>query len=125
MNSLRDIVESSPQLRELQMHSLRGETRQYRDRHPGAQDLALVVEIADTTLERDRELKRRIYARAGIPIYWIINLAESRIEVYSDPAMIADEADYRQRDNYDLSSELPVVIEDREIGRIKSQELLP
>lgn len=49
---------------------VRGDTRQYLDRHPGAEDIALVVEVSDTTLQRDRSLKKRIYARAGIPIYW-------------------------------------------------------
>jgi Uma2 family endonuclease len=46
---------------------VRGNTRDYLDRHPGSQDLALVVEIADSTLERDRTSKKRLYARAGIP----------------------------------------------------------
>jgi Uma2 family endonuclease len=104
---------------------VRGETRNYRDRHPGARDLALVVEVAEATLERDQEIKRRIYARAGIPFYWIINLVENRIEVYSDPAPGIDGADYQQRADYTSLDEVPVVIEGREIGRISAPELLP
>jgi Uma2 family endonuclease len=46
---------------------VRGDTRDYLDRHPGAKDIALVVEVSDSTLERDRTLKKRIYARANIP----------------------------------------------------------
>jgi Uma2 family endonuclease len=42
---------------------LRGETRQYRDRHPGARNVALIVEVADSTIERDRGVKRAVYAR--------------------------------------------------------------
>ncbi len=64
---------------------VRGETRQYLDRHPGPEDVGLVVEVADTTLQRDRTSKKRLYARAGIPVYWIVNLPESRCEVYSEP----------------------------------------
>jgi Uma2 family endonuclease len=45
----------------------------------------LVVEIADSTLERDRAYKAPIYARAGIPEYWIVNLVERRLEIYRDP----------------------------------------
>src|SRR5262249_41008702 len=51
---------------------VRGETRQYLDRHPGPRDVALVVEIADASLDRDRGLKKRLYAEAGIPAYWIL-----------------------------------------------------
>ena len=104
---------------------VRGETRDYRAGHPGAEDLALIVEVAETTIERDREFKRRIYARAGIPFYWIINLVENRIEVYSDPATIADVADYQQRADYAPLDEAPVVIEGQEVGRISVEELLP
>jgi Uma2 family endonuclease len=64
---------------------VRGEVRQYLDRHPGPPDLALVVEVADATLQRERSLKKRLYAAAGIPVYWIANLAEGRFEVYADP----------------------------------------
>lgn len=45
----------------------------------------LVVEIADTTLLLDRDRKARIYARAGILEYWIVNLTERCLEVYRDP----------------------------------------
>jgi Uma2 family endonuclease len=64
---------------------VRGDTRQYLDRHPGAEDIALIIEVSDTTLQRDRTVKKRIYARAGISIYWIVNLVEEQVEVYSQP----------------------------------------
>jgi Uma2 family endonuclease len=64
---------------------VRGDTRQYLDRHPGAEDIALIIEVSDTTLQRDRTVKKRIYARAGISIYWIVNLVEGLVEVYSQP----------------------------------------
>jgi Uma2 family endonuclease len=104
---------------------VRGDTRDYRDRHPSGQDVALVAEVSDATLERDRETKRQIYARAGIPIYWIINLVENRIEVYSDPALGVDGFNYQQRTDYSLTDEIPVVIESHEIGRISVEDFLP
>jgi Uma2 family endonuclease len=61
-----------------------GDRRQYLDHHPGPQDVALVVEVADSTLQRDRSLKKRLYAAAGIPAYWIVNLLDSQFEVYTD-----------------------------------------
>lgn len=45
----------------------------------------LVIEISDTSLRRDRGVKSRIYARGGVPEYWIVNLKERCIEVYRDP----------------------------------------
>ena len=57
----------------------------YHDRHPGPADVLLVCEVSDTSLERDRNLKRRIYARAAIPVYWILNLESRKLEIYSQP----------------------------------------
>jgi Uma2 family endonuclease len=43
------------------------------------------VEVADATLAFDREQKKRLYARAGIPEYWIVNLIDRHLETYRDP----------------------------------------
>lgn len=104
---------------------VRGETRQYLDRHPGPQDVALVVEVADSTLQRDRLLKKRLYAAAGIPLYWIVNLLDSQIEVYSEPSGPREQPDYRQQQNYGLSDSVPVVIEGHELGHLAVRDLLP
>jgi Uma2 family endonuclease len=58
----------------------------YRDAHPRPQDILLVVEVADTTVEKDRLVKTRLYARAGIPEALIFNLIEDQLEYYSRPA---------------------------------------
>lgn len=47
----------------------RGGPRHYMDRHPGPHDVTLVVEVADSSLPRDRALKKRFYAAAGVPVY--------------------------------------------------------
>jgi Uma2 family endonuclease len=60
-----------------------GSVRDYRDHHPAS--ALLVIEIADSTLGYDREVKGSLYARSGIPDYWIVNLIEKLVEVYSDP----------------------------------------
>jgi Uma2 family endonuclease len=104
---------------------VRGDRRLYRDRHPGPGDLALVVEVADATLARDRGSKKRVYAQAGLPVYWIINFPERKVEVYTDPTGPAEELDYRSRQDYGPADEIPVVLEGREVGRIAVQELLP
>nr|WP_242047593.1 Uma2 family endonuclease [Coleofasciculus sp. FACHB-SPT36] len=103
---------------------VRGNTRDYLDRHPGASDIALIIEVADSTLERDRTSKQRLYARAGIPIYWIINLPEKQIEVYTDP-VVTSESIYQHRQDYQLSDEVPVAIAGQIISRLSVLELLP
>jgi Uma2 family endonuclease len=104
---------------------VRGERRQYLDRHPGPEDVALVVEVADSTLQRDRSSKRRLYAASGIPVYWIVNLLEGQFEVYTEPSGQGEQPDYLQHRNYGPSDIVPVVIEGREVGRLTVRELLP
>jgi Uma2 family endonuclease len=104
---------------------IRGERRDYLERHPGPDDVELVIEVSDTTLSRDRGLKKQIYARAGIRIYWIINLLENQIEVYTGPTGEAEEPDYQRRQDYFPDDEIPVVIEGREVGRLAAREVLP
>jgi len=104
---------------------VRGETRQYLDRHPGPQDVALVVEVADSSLQRDRSLKKRLYAAARIPVYWIVNLLANQIEVYSEPSGPHEQPDYQQQQIYGLADTVPVVIEGSEVGRLLVQDLLP
>jgi Uma2 family endonuclease len=103
---------------------VRGDRRQYSDRHPGPPDLALVVEVAETSLTRDRGMKKRLYARTRIPVYWIVNLVDGQIEVYTDPTGPADEPDFRQRQNYGPPDEVPVVIDGAEVGRLAVRDLL-
>jgi Uma2 family endonuclease len=57
----------------------------YRKRHPQPVDVFLLVEISDTSLEKDQEKKLPAYARAGIAEVWIVNLNELTIEVYRQP----------------------------------------
>ena len=79
----------------------------------------LVVEISDTTLDFDRGRKREIYACAGIPEYWIVNLPERRIEVHQFPAG----GDYTHAVSYDWASTLAAPTASR--APIRVSELLP
>jgi Uma2 family endonuclease len=60
-----------------------GAIRDYDNKHPTS--AYLVVEVADSTLPQDRITKARMYAGAGIPEYWIVNLRDDRVEVFRDP----------------------------------------
>ena len=57
----------------------------YRSAHPTAQDIHLLIEVADSSLEYDRSVKKELYAEAGIPEYWIVNLMDQQLEVFRDP----------------------------------------
>jgi Uma2 family endonuclease len=58
----------------------------YRHAHPRPEDVLIVIEVSDSTLDFDREVKMPLYAAAGIPEAWLVNIPEERIEVYGDPA---------------------------------------
>jgi len=61
-----------------------GRPRDYVSAHPARP--VLVVEISESSLALDREVKGSLYARAGVTDYWIINLVDRVVEVYRDPA---------------------------------------
>lgn len=61
-----------------------GDFKKFRRRHPTGEEAALVIEVADSSLDQDWR-KRRIYARAGVPEYWIVDLNTSRLEVFTQP----------------------------------------
>jgi Uma2 family endonuclease len=104
---------------------VQGDRHRYVDRHPGPQDIALVVEVADSTLQRDRIFKKQLYAEAGIAVYWIVNLAENRLEVHTRPSGSGQQADYLERRDFARDDEVPFVIEGRELGRIRLRDMLP
>jgi len=62
---------------------VRGDPRDYRDAHP--ERPVLIVEVSLSRLGFDREHKGSLYARAGITDYWIVNLADRRVEIYREP----------------------------------------
>jgi Uma2 family endonuclease len=57
----------------------------YRNSHPNAEDVLVVIEVADTSLNYDRNVKLPLYARAGIPEAWLMVIAKDILEVHSQP----------------------------------------
>lgn len=102
-----------------------GDPDRYVTRHPGPRDVGLVVEVADATLERDRRTKVRVYGAARLPVYWIINLVDNQVEVYSLPSGPGSAPAYRRRRDYGPNDEVPVVIRRREIGSVRVSDLIP
>jgi len=104
---------------------VRGSDDDYPDRHPGIGDVLLVVEVSDSSLHRDQDFKKTIYAKSGIPVYWIVNLIDRRVESYSDPTALADKPDYLRRQDFGDGDDLPLILDGREVARIAVSELLP
>jgi hypothetical protein len=104
---------------------VRGRRGDFRNRPPQPADTVLLIEVADSTYLKDRGDKWRRYAAGGLPVYWITNLPERRIEVYTDPAGRGRAAIYRHCVLYTEDLEVPIVIDGRELGRIAVKDVLP
>ena len=86
---------------------LRFKAHFYRDAHPGPEDVLLVVEVADTSADVDRGVKVPLYARAGIPETWVIDLTDRTIDVYGAPGHAAYAEHRRLRPDEVLTLSLP------------------
>lgn len=102
-----------------------GLAEDYPDAHPGPSAVPLVIEVADTSLEHDRGIKLRSYARAGIPAYWVVNLVDRRIEVYSSPDPAASPPVYRALATFDASAAVELVIAGVTRGSVRVADVLP
>jgi Uma2 family endonuclease len=78
---LNDLSEPQPDI-----CLLRWQDDFYNAAHPTPADVLLVIEVADSTVETDRSYKVPLYARAGIPEVWLVNLPEERVELFAGPA---------------------------------------
>ncbi len=58
----------------------------YAERHPGPEDVLLVVEVADSSLEYDRQVKMPLYARSNIPEAWLVDLGNDEVVIYREPS---------------------------------------
>ncbi len=102
----------------------RGDRALYRHRHPGPADTVLVIEVSASSLHHDRTDKGRIYARAGIPVYWVVNVADKVIEVYTQPSGPCETPAYARRDDYAVGAAVPVVLDGATVGTIPVAEVL-
>jgi Uma2 family endonuclease len=100
---------------------VRGGWRQYQARHPEPKDVALLVEVADSSLRDDRTIMARIYGGGGVPVYWIVNLVDRRVEVHREPSATG----YGQIELFAEGTSVPVVIDGVEVGRIAVNDILP
>lgn len=104
---------------------LRGADSDYDTRHPVPADVGVVIEVSDTSLATDRGPKGRLYAQAGIPVYWIVNVDDKQIEVYTDPDPSSAPPAYRTRTDYLPGQAVPLVLDGTAVGALPVADLLP
>jgi Uma2 family endonuclease len=104
---------------------VRAGARDNKKRHPRPKEVGAIFEVSDGTLVRDRGTKKRLYARARIPVYWIVNLIDQQIEVYSGPTGPGKLPTYRTNEVYQPGEVVPLVLEGKEIARIDVDDILP
>jgi Uma2 family endonuclease len=102
-----------------------GKRRDYLTQHPLADQVQIVVEVANTSIKQDRNIKQRIYARAGIPTYWLVNLEARKLEVYTLPGGSGATARYAHGIELDEAAAVEVVIAGQVVGAIPVGEMLP
>ncbi len=100
---------------------VRGAIVDYAERHPGAADVALVVEVADSSLADDRDYAALLYGPAGIPVCWIVDVNSRQVEVYTQPGP----GGYATTEVLAEGQSVPVVIDGSEVGRVAVADLLP
>ncbi|HYT93209.1 MAG TPA: Uma2 family endonuclease [Gemmataceae bacterium] len=104
---------------------VRGGPSHYLTRHPSVADIGLVVEVSDSTLPGDRDDKGRIYARAGIECYWIVNLVDRQIEVYTLPSGGVPNPKFAQRVDSRPGDSVSLVLAGAAPIQVAVQDLLP
>ena len=94
----------------------------YASRHPRGEDIGLLIEVADSSLSKDRR-KGEIYAAEGIPVYWIINLVDRQIEVYTQPD--AANSKYRHQETRSPGESVTFELDGEVVQTIAVDDLLP
>lgn len=104
---------------------VRGRSRDYPKAPPTPRDVALIIEVADSSLAVDSGDVLIQYARYAIPVYWIVNLVDRRVEIHTDPTGPTENPTYRARHIYGPGEVAPVVLDGQEIGPIPVSDILP
>ncbi len=104
---------------------VRGGPRTYVTRHPGPADFGIVIEVADSTLAGDRADKQRLYAQDGLPEYWIVNLVDRQVEVYTNPRPAAAPPSYATRTDYPVGGAVPLALGGATVASVPVADLMP
>lgn len=90
---------------------VRKDANNYHTRHPAPSDFGVVIEVSDSMLDGDRIDKCRIYSRDLLPTYWIVNIPDRQVEVYTSPSGPTAIPAYSDRKDYLIGDDLPLVLD--------------
>lgn len=102
-----------------------GKPRRYNTRFPGVGDIEMIVEVSESVVALDRIVKGRIYARSNIQVYWLVNLPNRQIEVYTLPTGDIAQAHYRAKSVYEEGVKVPLELGGKCLAEIAVADLLP
>ena len=94
------------------------------DRYPGARDVGLLIEIAVTSLQNDLSTALEQYARALIPVYWVVDVLGRRILVHEEPRVVDGRGEYARVVTYRPGQLLPLVLDGLEVAAVPFDALL-
>jgi Uma2 family endonuclease len=94
------------------------------DRYPGPGDIGLLIEVAVTSLHDDLTTALEQYARALIPVYWVVDVLGRRILIHAEPRVVDGRGEYARVETYRPGQSLPLVLDGQEVARIPFDELL-
>jgi Uma2 family endonuclease len=94
------------------------------ERYPGPQDVGLLIEVSVTSLREDLTTTLRLYARAMIPVYWVVDVPGRRILVHTEPRVAEGQGEYARVETYRSGESIPLVLDEGEVARIPFDELL-
>jgi Uma2 family endonuclease len=100
-----------------------GAESDYDHDHPSPKDILLLVEVSDSTLDDDSTTKLALYAGEKVSTYWIVNLVDRMMEVYTAPRGGRNPA-YRTRTDYRAGESVPVVVGKKTVGTMAVSDLL-
>ena len=100
-----------------------GSHNRYDYRHPQPKDIFLVIEVSDTSLRKDQTTMLELYALDKIPIYWIVNLPEKKVEVYSQPRA-GKKPTYKKREEFVPGQSIPIVLNGNSVGELAVSDFL-
>ncbi len=104
---------------------VRGTARNYARTRPVASDVGLIIEVANTSLLRDTNDKARIYARAGITNYWVVDVTNGKILVHSNPTGPIDAPAYADVCTMQPPDVVPLILDGVTVSKISVADFLP
>ncbi len=93
------------------------------DRYPGPADVAVVIEVAVSSLQEDLTTALELYARFGISVNWVLDVTGGRVLVHSEPRVTGGRGEYARLETFRAGQSIPLVLDGQEAARVPFEEL--